>query len=341
MLTLTQNPEQHKTLLQAMPLRTVVASPKQSHFGNQAVLKSAAVIGETAVERFSNRIYPFFRKIGKFEMGKMGGLGLEDWAARFLTLVGLYVPQGYIAVKNDSHVWETNGRNALMWLLAVGIVSFSKNDKWGFNTVLNHFMKNKQTADTKTFWGKLTARFGLDGDYFKVLKEAGIPHKAEDAKRAFWASMDSNMVDRLVHQYDQLTAKGKLLTETEQASHKLLGQFLSRRNAFSLTSTALITGLTVYLVGKLAMDFVFKFIAPLDHDYEPPLKKGLGPQQPTTLPQYPHQNYPPQQMPISMAQSQWQTPQAINQNHRPLRSGTIFAGAFESHQDAKQGRLSQ
>jgi hypothetical protein len=326
MLTLTPKPEQHKPLVMPMALRTSVASAKNQHFGNQAVLKSAAVLGETAVERFSNRIYPFFRKIGKIEIGKYGGLGLEDWAARCLTLIGLYIPQGYIAVKNDSHVWETNGRNALMWILAVGIVSFAKNDRWGFNTVLNHFMKNRQAEETNTFWGKLTSKFGLDGDYFKVLKEAGIPHKAEDAKRAFWASMDSNMVDRLVHHYDKLTAKGTALSEAEQTSHKLLGQFLRRRNAFSLTATALITGLTVYLIGKVAMDFVFKYIAPLDHDYEPPLKKG---QKPIGKPPE-FQNRPQYPTHLPMAQS--------HQNIQPLRHGTIFAGAFESGQASPSAR---
>jgi hypothetical protein len=219
-----------------------------------------------------------------------------------------------------------------MWVLAVGIVSFAKNDRWGFNTVLNHFMKNRQAADANTFWGKLTSRFGLDGDYFKVLKEAGIPHKADDAKRAFWASMDSNMVDRLVHHYDQMTVKGKALSEAEQTSHKLLGQFLRRRNAFSLTATALITGLTVYLIGKVAMDIVFKYIAPLDHDYEPPLKKAqkapVNPQirQPEyqNRPQYPIQGYPIQGYPIQGYPIQGYPIQL------PVRHGTIFAGAFNA-----------
>lgn len=305
-----------------------VARPGElPRFGN-ALAKEALykAVGDSAVDRLSDAMYPFFRKIGQWDIGKVGGLALEDWAARFLTLFGLYIPQGLIAIKQDSHKWETNGRNVFMWILNIAVVSFAKNDKYGLNTLLNNFMKDKTTADSKTWIGRLVSKFGLEGDYFKALAECGIKTKAEDRAKAFWASMDSNMMDSLVAKYNGLFEKqaaGKVLNDAEKGLHKLLGQFLNRRNAFNLASTTVITLATMYLIGKLAMDFVFTFIAPLDHDFEPMKRGGHGapaqkPQRQPQLPTFPAQQYPayPQNGPHQMVM-----------NRPPVRA--MAFGAFQ------------
>ena len=259
------------------------------------MLKEAATMGEKEVAKIAHsgiadKLLGFFSK-GFFQKDvRVGGMSLEDVAARLQTLIGVYIMQGYLSIKDQKHPWETNGRNAVVWLLTTYVVQFLKNDKMGVNTLLlNPFMRQK-VADTKGMnpLQKLVNKFRMDADYVDILKRAGVKvsgeeHKlAQAGKKSVWASQDVNLLTRVNTLFDELKLKVKTegieaLSAEDQQVFKAMPKFLRRINAFPLVSTALITAATVYIVGSLAMKFVYKFIAPFDKDFDPNKgKKGAA-----------------------------------------------------------------
>ncbi len=125
---------------------------RQPRFGSAAevkALKEAVKIGQEGVAKIANEgiadgLLKFFSK-GLFQRDvRVGGMSLEDMAARLQTLIGVYILQGYLSIKEKKHPWETNGRNVVVWLLTTYVVQFLKNDSFGINTLLlNPFMKPK------------------------------------------------------------------------------------------------------------------------------------------------------------------------------------------------------
>jgi hypothetical protein len=330
-------------------------------FGNTAQIplkaaKSATVeIANGAAHLgLARRLDRWLGKLGNMEVSK-GNLSLEDWASRTATVFSIYIPQGYLSFKEKKHIWETNSRNVIVWLMTVGIFMLNKSDKFGTNLALNEFMRPKGSLDEREALSaasqasprlrqklakvesrirELESRIGkphpakalrrhqwlnrwrLDVDYLTVLKEdVGLrldPKKAR--KGAFWAGLDyndtrtitntrvdmTNRIRDLLGQEAVETPKGlagryknsrttnrliKTVNTDLQAGRiapslakelaplvqkvKGLGQFLTRRNIFNLTNTAVITAMIVYVVGGLAMDLVYATFAKLDPDFNP------------------------------------------------------------------------
>lgn len=104
-----------------------------------------AAVGKIANLGFAERIFKAFGRLNADV--RRGGMSLEDMAARTLTIFGVYLPQGVMAVKEDKHKWETNGRNAVVWTMTLGLTWLLKNEKWGLNTILNAFMRPRKTPE--------------------------------------------------------------------------------------------------------------------------------------------------------------------------------------------------
>lgn len=284
-----------------------------------AALKAAAKGGQEATGTLTHhKIAKSLTKI--FDSGPLGrlfsndlrmrGLSMEDVAARSLTLFGLYIPQGFLSIKDQRHPYETNGRNALMWTLSVFLTQFLKNKGFGVNSLfLNPLMIEKsqlttfdRQADIPKDAGffirtihrtmkppinwvqrQLNRAFGMDGDYLAVLKDAGIDVNKKDIPNAMmgitapWADLDNNKIDLINHRYselkklvqkDGLEALSKLESPLPEAVYRAYPKVLKRLNIFPVISTSIIAAVTIYVIGGLAMIPVYKFIAPLDKDFD-------------------------------------------------------------------------
>ncbi|WP_373531747.1 hypothetical protein [Vampirovibrio sp.] len=226
---------------------------------------------------------------------RMGGLSLEDVAGRLQTLIGVYLLQGYYAVKDDKHPWETNGRNAMIWVMTLVLQNLTKSENYGLNTLLcNPFMRQKGHLSSEMSWLQNGLdKVRMDADYLDILQDAGIsidPDEMKGArkgKKALWASswLDANKTDLIKRRYEALKAKvstqdGKevlsQLSREEQKIYKSIPSFFYRINAWNGLSTAIIVGSTIYLIGGVAMKIVNKVISPLDKDFDGPKNKQAG-----------------------------------------------------------------
>lgn len=139
---------------------------------------------------------------------RKGGLSLEDIAARLQTAIGVYLLQGYYSVKDSKHPWETNGRNALVWLMTLGVTWWSKSDSVGVNPmVFNTFMKQKGSA-AKLFQVPIPRELvdwaRMDTDYLDILQKAGLlkPNEVKDAAengKSLWTAswLDVNKIEKI------------------------------------------------------------------------------------------------------------------------------------------------
>lgn len=271
--------------------------PKPARFGNitAPIEAAAAEVIPGAGKGISTSIYKLLShpSIAKYINRGVGrfNLSMEDWAARYLTMFGLYIPQGLFALWENKHKWETNGRNIVIWTLTMLLTIMVKNDRLSVNSLLDVFMRDKNAASGKAkgMFDSLKDKLKLDGNYFDVLEKVGIDFcKIEDVKKAYWANLDSNQVEKIVKFYDGLLekAKGGALEAGESKMMTLIPKFLMRRNFFNLAQTGIITLLTMYVIGSFAMELVFRFIAPFDHDFDPAKfqKSRQKPNRPTAAP---------------------------------------------------------
>lgn len=294
-------------------------------------------VTQVAHEGAADKLAHFFSKKAFQRDVRVGGMSLEDVAARAQTLIGVYLGQLYFSVKNQQHPWETNGRNAVVWLMTTYLVQLLKTDsKLGINTLLlNPFMRPRvdyskpieplpqiikapieRTGVKKLFhtlmtpvrmaWGltlkllsplapvanavakgvdRLINPLRMDVNYVDIMERAGVLVSDADrqavaaGKKSLWASLDVNKLSRINNLFDELKIAVKdkgleALSKEDQAIYKALPTFLKRLNIFPLVSTSLITAATVYLVGSVAMKIVYKFIAPLDKDFDPNSLRG-------------------------------------------------------------------
>lgn len=208
---------------------------------------------------------------------RVGGLSLEDMAGRLQTLFGVYLLQGFFAVKDEKHPWETNGRNAIVWLMTLGLTSLTKSENYGVNTVLlNPFMKQKGAAVRfLPFLKKPFDAVRMDMDYVDIIEKCGIKISdgekagAQKGTKALWASswLDANKVEKIQNKLIELNQKTSL-SQSEKLLQEAIPKFFKRINLFNLASTGIITAATVYFIGGVAMRIVNKFISPLDKDFD-------------------------------------------------------------------------
>lgn len=282
-------------------------APQQlaKELGETAVREAGDQVAKIANIGFAEKIFKIFGRLNADV--RQGGLSLEDMAARLLTVIGIYIPQGYLSIKENKHKWETNGRNVVVWTMTLGLTWLLKNDKWGTNTLLDKFMHPKVAEDqTRGLIDRLINKVRLPVDYVDILKAADLVEKDFAPKGAYWSKLDANKLSKINNFFDDLKARAQkgALGEIEVIDKKLvngemknvtrkiaekeileaLPGFIKRMNIFPLVSTTLITAATVYIIGDIAMRIVYKFIAPFDHDFDPDRvkKKKSGNAQPAS-----------------------------------------------------------
>lgn len=205
--------------------------------------------------------------LGKSDWRK-GNLSLQDFASRTSLLFSWYVPQTIISIRHKTHPWENFGRNLTVFLVTLGVLSYTKSDRFSLNTLLfDRFMK--------------PARLG--GDYFELLKAAGIDFWEKDRKRPFWTKLDDNQIAKLDDFIQKIApgasaegllpweqrVLGKFSDADKLRLHTMGKKFLNRLNGMRLASTGIIIVAMALLVGQLAMEFVFRTFARLDKDFDP------------------------------------------------------------------------
>lgn len=217
---------------------------------------------------------------------RRGGLSLEDVAGRLQTLVGVYLLQGYYSIKDDKHPWETNGRNAMVWIITLLLQSLTKSENFGVNTLLfNPLMKQKGAESSRfEFVQNALDKTRMNVGYLDILKDAGIPMTRQEeaealkGKKALWASswLDNNKIALIKNRYETLKQKAmeggaikpEKLTAEERRIFESIPGFFHRINGWNGLSTAIIMGVTVYFIGGVAMRIVNKVISPLDKDFD-------------------------------------------------------------------------
>jgi hypothetical protein len=273
MLTTTLNPT-------SLPPRRAERKHPSPRFGSVAAEAVKQGVADIAHLKMANRIQKILDRPG-FKWAnndvRVGGLSLEDVAGRLQTAIGVYLLQGYFAIKDDKHPWETNGRNAIVWLMTLALTSLTKSENYGVNTIfLNPFMKQKHTpVRFLPFLQRPFDNVRMDMDYLDIIEKCGIKISdsekagAMKGKKALWASswLDANKVEKIQNKLIELNQKGSL-NESEQKLKEAIPKFFKRINAFNLASTAIITAATVYFIGGVAMRIVNKFISPLDKDFD-------------------------------------------------------------------------
>lgn len=171
---------------------------EDTRFGSGATAVSTALATEAKRDikhmASAEKLYRVFGKLSSIELRKFN-LSLEDWAGRFLTIFGVYLPQAYFSVKEKKHVWETNGRNALVWAMTLGVYILSKSEKFGINLLLNEFMRPKETLE-ESLKRNLDTLAGERKDIARGLEkarelQAGTAQKMETLSRELAAATDT------------------------------------------------------------------------------------------------------------------------------------------------------
>ncbi len=112
-------------------------------FGNAAPVLAAEKNLALKTSKYLHR--NVFSKMNNINL-RVGNFSLEDIASRFITVFSVYLPQGYLAAKENKHPMETNIRNAVVFLLTLWVMSFGKSDKMSVNKLFNVFMQPKDSS---------------------------------------------------------------------------------------------------------------------------------------------------------------------------------------------------
>lgn len=222
---------------QQMPAEEARQRRQAQFSGAEAAVKEAAEAGikNVAHLREANGLYKIFGKLSSIEL-RAFNLSLEDWAGRFLTVFGIYIPQAYYSFKENRHKWETNGRNALVWTMTLAIAILSKSEKFGVNLLLNQFMKGKGDSDPnlkgfRKSLDKFFDKFRLERSYFELLDDAGIKYTEADKKKAYWSKLDDNAIQTVVNRHEGVVKTMEKLMETHGISKKELADYISKTEA--------------------------------------------------------------------------------------------------------------
>ncbi len=233
-------------------------------FGNAAARKTAQTAGKDLAERTSEWLFahPKLQRLADYNP-RLWNLSLQDWSARIATAVAFYVPQTLLAFMEDRHKIETLARNIIVWTMTLGVLIATKDKKFGLNSLFNPFMNPRETLPENTgFLKKFINNRRFDGEIFDYLKK----HARVDLKN--WSGLDANHFDNITLAWKKLKDKQNL-SSTEKKVLEKIPRIMNRISAFKFTAVGLSVAILAVVVGKMAMDIVFKFFAPFDHDFDP------------------------------------------------------------------------
>lgn len=206
------------------------------------------------------------------------GLSLEDWATRIGVAIAVYLPFSINAAIRDDHKAEIISRSVLLWLTTIGVYYLGKSEKFGVNSLLNVFMQPKVHPEPKNPFKRWLNNMKLDINYFDILKRAGIEFKGSDRNHYEWARLQGNKTKKLQELLETLKEQkksGKKMDSESVQVFENLPKFLRRSNLFRLLQFGFLTALTIFFVGILVMDIVYKYFAVLDKDFDKSVEHGF------------------------------------------------------------------
>jgi len=135
------------------------------------------------------------------------------------------------------------------------------------------------SAESQGNWiHKILNRFRLEFDYTEVLKAQGLKLGIKDRATASWATLDSNQFQHVLQRLQTLSAEApETLSQADRQFIKIAPKFLRRMTAFKALSSVFFIGMQAYFLGYFVMMLVTKYLAPLDHDFDPTKKRKPAP----------------------------------------------------------------
>jgi|GEM_PF-6843444 len=269
---------QPSMLARTAPARRLFPRPQ---FQGNCNSTANALISDVKHINFAKRLFNFFGSLVKNP--NVFGLSINDIASRINVFVAVYLPALFFSLHpHKKHFWETNGRNVLIWLTTIAVTLLGKHPKYGVNALLNKLMVHQQKdfPQTDTWkqkasnaWHHTLNTLKPDYDYYELLKIAGIDISDEASKKREnkWSGLDNNQIEQLKI-FKAKLEKGQIPKHLTPEEVKLFTEnatkLMNRLSTMKLVSFGLITAATVYVVGILAMEIVFRYIAPLDPDFD-------------------------------------------------------------------------
>jgi hypothetical protein len=258
------------TIKPAVPPKKVELASSLPRFGAAAPAQvGEALVGNIKHLQLADWVYNTAGRVPKDP--RIGNLSIQDISSRVNVLLAVYVPALYFSLHpKKKHFWETNGRNVLLWFITLAIALATKSKRFGFNQFLDPFMAKK--TNQAGAWQKVLNKFRPDYNYQDLLKNAGL-----SSRHASWVDVsgDNNALETLKMKVEQLAQKAKDKAKTgatlEPAEKELMEnipKFMNRLTGIRLASTGLNMLLTITIIGILAMEVVFRVIAPLDPDFD-------------------------------------------------------------------------
>lgn len=216
---------------------------------------------------------------------KLGNMSLPDWTSRLMTL-GLYIPQGYFAIKYQRQPYETWGRNFLVWLSTFYLIMMSKKPDFPINLLFNQLFLPKQKTP-KGILSKLVNPIRPEFNYLECFKRAGINLDKIGAKgdlskiiskNAFWATLDLNELRQIKFYVERLKNRFRATSEIRLLREKIkVEKFLNNMLVMNVLKNLALAVLTAYCIGVLVPYLVFKYISPLDKQFARPKMRYVMP----------------------------------------------------------------
>jgi len=146
------------------------------------------------------------------------------------------------------------------------------------NPIADQISKYAAKLLNHQFFIKIADLFRPNYSFYELLKLGGLKVTDEDiaTKAPLWAKLDHNQVEQLKMMREKAKTAletgeklpGKMTRQEAEALVKNVRNFTTRLGGMNLSTTAVNILATVYVIGILAMDVVFRFIAPWDKDFD-------------------------------------------------------------------------
>jgi hypothetical protein len=218
-------------------------------------------------------------------------LSLVDIVSRVQVIPSVYIPQGIYSIRLKEHPWETNTRNLLAWLGALGVTYLVKHKTLGLNMIFNQFLLPAEKLPRNASpLSHLINRLKPDGgpqgryNYLKLMEDAGIDiqklgYKGNGSPQSYlkavkeqpyWTGLDVLQKKALV----RLSKNPQVAQDIQNAASKLI-QRMAVCKYLAVISAGILLTLTI---GVFMQKLIFKFVAPLDEKYE--RERSLTPSHP-------------------------------------------------------------
>lgn len=236
---------------------------------------------------------------------KYKNLSINDISTR-LGILGVYIPQGIMAIHYQRHPYETWVRNILAWVSTNVILQSIKDPKSYYSSFKNQFLVPKKQF--KPLGKKPLSYIGLafkkpfealdralnivrtDWNYLKWLDKAGISLKSlgvkEDInkaiyKEAFWSKLDINEMRLIENTAQRLLKKHQLYGPRPLLKQQAMqiASFIRRVSGMHYFANISMAVAQIYIAGLLVPIVTFILTDKLDKRFERPVNRYYLPKE--------------------------------------------------------------